>query len=168
MRYLTKSQKKYLYNICSWAKQNFHFVPPYRNKIPNKWLYSLKYGSRGSYCDTVEFLTRTGLKTMPSVGQTVVFHQIYRGVKSHHLWPEGQADVQPVHVKNATDPVQCVLRAVLQNCLAFFAACRQVLQVVFLQVAHNSVADLPEIPDIWKLINTSKEFWEVFMKPVFL
>ena len=109
-----------------------HSVSPRRNKIPNKWIYSLKYGSRGSYCDTVEFLSRTGLETVPSVGQTVVFHQIYRGVKSHHLWPEGQADVQPVHVKNATDPVQCVLRAVLQYCFAFLVTCRQFLQVVFL------------------------------------
>ena len=161
MRCLTKSQKKI---DNTWMEQNFHSVPPRRNKIPNKWLYSLKYGSRGSYCDTVEFLSRTDLKTVPSVGQTVVFHQIYRGVKSHHLWPEGQADVQPVHVKNATDPVQCVLRTVLQYSLAFLATCRQFLQVVFLQVVHNAVANFPERVGAWVLNNTSKKLWEVFMK----
>ena len=34
MRYLTKSQKKYFDNICTWVEQKFYSVPPRRNKIP--------------------------------------------------------------------------------------------------------------------------------------
>lgn len=68
--------------------------------------------SSGRYGHPVLFLPWVDLKTVPGVWQAIVLQQVNGGVQCHDLSPQGQSDVQSIHIQHSADPVQGLLRTV--------------------------------------------------------
>lgn len=72
------------------------------------------FGSSDSHSETT-LSVQTQFEAVPSIGGTIVFHQRDVGVKSSHLGPCGQEDIQRIHVQDSADTANQLLRSLREN-----------------------------------------------------